>query len=76
MNDFDKLSGRPRLGSISTKFWVNHMLPNMTLNHLGDKAVQGSPARGGLLQHPRALITCFDRSVNRFDLTAQAFDAI
>ena len=76
MNDLNELSSRHGLGSIHAELGVDYVLTDMTLNHFGDKAVQGAAASGGLLQDARALIACFDRSVNRFDLTAQTFDAI
>ena len=76
MNDLDQFFGRHGLGGITTQFGVDHMFADMILNHFGDESVQRPAASGGLLQYTSALIIRIDRSLNRFDLAAQAFQAV
>jgi hypothetical protein len=76
MNDLDQFFGRHGLGSMTTQLGVDHMFADMILNHFGDESVQGPAAGGGLLQYTRTLVIRIDRSLNRFDLAAQALQAV
>jgi hypothetical protein len=76
MNDFDELLGRKCLRRFSPGAWVNHVFPDMVLDHLRDEAVQGTAARSRLLKHIRALIIRLHGAFDGFDLTAQSLDAI
>jgi hypothetical protein len=76
MDDFDEFLGREDLGRIAIGAWIDHVLTNVIFDDLGNEAVQGTPAGSGLLQDIRALLICIDRSFDRFNLTAQSFDAI
>jgi hypothetical protein len=76
MHDFDEFFGREDLGRIATGARIDHVLTNVIFDHLGNEAVQGTPAGSGLLQDIRTLLIGIDRALNRFNLTAQSFDAI
>jgi hypothetical protein len=76
VNDLDEFLGREDLGRIAAGAWIDHVLTNVIFDDLSDEAVQRTPAGSGLLQDIRTLLICIDRPLNRFNLTAQSFDAI
>jgi hypothetical protein len=76
MNDFDEFLGRNSLRRLPPGAGVNHVFPDMILDHFGDEAVQGTAARSRLLKHISALIIRLHGAFDGFDLTAQSLDAI
>ena len=76
MNDIDQLVGRRDAGIVAFGVGIHHMFTNMVFNDLGDEAIEGSPARGRLLQDVGALLIAVDRPLDGLDLAAQSLDAI
>jgi len=55
---------------------IDHVFPDVVLNHLGDKALQGATAGRGLLKDARAFLIIFNRPFDGFHLAADAAEAI
>ena len=48
MNDLDQFLGRDRARIVMRRCGIDHMLPDMILDHLGDEPVERAAARGRL----------------------------
>ncbi len=76
MDDLDQFLGGFAAGIGGRCGGVDHVFADMVLDDLGDEAVQGPAAGGGLLQHARALLIFADRPRYGLDLAAQTAQAV
>jgi hypothetical protein len=76
VNDIDQLVSRRDTGVVALGVGIHHMFTNMVFNDLSDEAIEGTSARGRLLQDVGALLIAVDRPLDRLDLAAHSLDAI
>src|SRR5208282_2998774 len=76
MDDVDELLGGGRARVVGSGARIDHVLANMIFNHFRDEAIEGSTARGRLLQYISAFQTGVDRPLDRLDLAAQPLEPV
>src|SRR5580698_4162739 len=76
MDNLNELFSGQNPRRIASGLRVDHVLANVILDDLGDKAVQSAATRGRLLQHHRTFIVCINRALHRFYLTTHSLQAI
>jgi hypothetical protein len=76
MDDLDELFGSRHARVVALGPRVDHVLANVVLDHLGNEAIQGTPAGGGLLKYIGTVLAHLDCALNGLELTAQASDAV
>ncbi|HET9374300.1 MAG TPA: hypothetical protein VFO40_04975 [Chthoniobacterales bacterium] len=64
MDNVDQLFGRPLLPRFGPFIFVKNVTPDMALEQLRHKTVQGSPASRDLLQHFMAVGFLGERTLN------------
>lgn len=76
MDDLDQFLGGPGARIVAVRLGIKDMLADMTLDDLGNQPIEGTAARGRLLQHGCAADLLLQRSFHRIELSADASDPI
>jgi hypothetical protein len=76
MDDFDQILSRDYARIAARRTRIDHVLADVILDHLGDEAVQRAATGSRLLQHARAFVVGFHRTLDGINLAPQAFEPI
>lgn len=76
MDDLHQLFGSLDAGIGFGQVRIDQMLADMILKNFGNKAFQGSAARGGLLKDPCAFLVALNRALDCLNLPFNALEAV
>jgi hypothetical protein len=76
MDNLNELFGSRHARVVALGPRVDDVLADVVLDYLGNEAIQGAPAGGGLLEYIGAVLARLDSALDGLELAAQASDAV